>query len=150
MLITETHKNFPCGSKGRLTVKSDAGEVLAVIMTPVQKARKYCEANPETPQGVEFARVMVVGQHSELQDAVDALVPVPAPPVLAGANPENTALVSAQRKLVKLHEAAQGDDPVLALAAIKTSRGNKYLNTCDDYRVALLAHFAQAGIDAAG
>ena len=119
MLITETHKNFPCGSKGRLTVKSDAGEVLAVIMTPVQKARKYCEANPETPQGVEFARVMVVGQHSELQDAVDALVPVPAP-------------------------------PVLALAAIKTSRGNKYLNTCDDYRVALLAHFAQAGIDAAG
>lgn len=148
MLITETHKNFSCGSKGRLTIKSDSGEVLAVIMTPVQKARKYCEANPESEQGKKFAEV-VLGLGAPLSAEAEALVsevtaaPIPAPPVLTGANPENTALISAQRKLVKLHEAAQSDDPVLALNGIRTSRGNKYLNTCDDYRTALLAHFAE-------
>ena len=201
MQITETHKSVPCGSKGRLTIKSDSGEVLAVIMTPVQKARKYCEDNPETPQGVEFALVLhnaaVAARKAELgermeeleaevaetssgstanRNAVDELLrfqnenadellalglrqalvavsahvapasSVPYPPVLSGANPENTALVSAQRKLAKLHEAAQGADPIAALSVIKTSRGNKYLNTCDDYRSALLAHFGQAEV----
>jgi hypothetical protein len=183
MLVTETHKNFPCGSKGRLTIKSDAGEVLAVIMTPVQKARKFCEANPESEQGKQFAAALVVirrvdlkGQQDDLETAVaddepsaieellrfqndnadellalglrstasaPAATSIPAPPVLLGANPDNTALISAQRKLVKLHEAAQGADPVQALNGIHTSRGNKYLNTCDDYRTVLLAHFAQ-------
>ena len=194
MLITETHKNFPCGSKGRLTVKLDGGATVAVIFTPVQKARKFCEENPTSPQGVEFASAVRAVRRAELitdRDHLEAAVandepgaieellrfqndnadellalglrkapvepvvsgssaPIPAPPVLTGSNPENTALISAQRKLVKLHEAAQSDDPVLALNGIRTSRGNKYLNTCDDYRVALLAHFAQAGIDAAG
>jgi len=148
MIITETHKNFPCGSKGRLTIKSDAGDVLAVIMTPVQKARKFCEANPESKQGKKYAEAVLrlgaplsAEAHVLVEEVTAA--PIPAPPVLTGANPENTALISAQRKLVKLYEAAQGVDSVLALNAIRTSRGNKYLNTCDDYRLALLAHFGQ-------
>ena len=180
MKITETHKNFPCGSKGRLTVTADSGEVLLVVFTPVQKARKFCEANPETPEGVAFAQAMVDANRADLKTRLEELeelvadtvgsehehaitsllqfqnenaielaalraasapVAVPAPPVLAGANPENTALISAQRKLMKLYEAALGSDPVAALEAIRTSRGNKYLNTCDDYRLALLAHF---------
>ena len=195
MKITETHKDFGGGMKGRLTIRDDMDQVVAVILTPVQKARKYCEDNPETAQGEQFAvavhdmavtalKAVLAEKMEDLEAevcdarygspahvaAIDALIQfqndnaddllalglrpgsvpikpavlltVPAPPVLAGKNPENTALVSCQRKLAKLHEAAQGADPVLALMAIKTSRGNKYLNTCDDYRTVLLAHFA--------
>jgi hypothetical protein len=138
MKITETHKDFGGGMKGRLTVRDGMDQLVAVILTPVQKARKYCEDHPESPEGLKFAEAL----HDLEVVRVDATeVTVPSPPVLAGANPSNTALVSAQRKLVKLHEAAQGAEPVQALLAIHTSRGNKYLNTCDDYRKALLRHF---------
>jgi hypothetical protein len=147
MKISETHKNFPCGAKGRLVIRDDAGEVIATIFTPVQKARRYCEANPDTQQGREFRDAMHryagTGPYAPTEEAAPP-VAIPPMPSLTGMNPANTALISAQRKLVKLHEAALGSDPVAAVQAIKTSRGNKYLNTCDDYRQALLEHFGGA------
>jgi hypothetical protein len=147
MKITETHKNFEGGAKGRVTVCDDAGTVIDAIYTPVQKARRFCEANPDTEAGRRYTMALHIASGGAPADASGETqaASVPAPPALTGANAANTALVSAQRKLVKLHEAAQGADPVLALIAIKTSRGNKYLNTCDDYRAALLAHFASRG-----
>ena len=170
MKITETHKNFEGGMKGRLTIYNDAGEVLDTIYTPAQKARAYCEKNQQTDAGIRFA-VAVAKAESQtnvpagpslvsadvdraLVGAVALPVPmteavakvmssVPAPPELTGKNPTNTALISARVKLSKLYAAALGCDPLPALAQIKTSRGNKYLNTCDDYRTLLLAHFSK-------
>lgn len=72
---------------------------------------------------------------------------IPAPPVITGANPNNTALLAAQRKVQALYAAAQSADPVPAIIAIPTSRGNGYMNRADDYKTALLQHF---GYDHAG
>lgn len=72
---------------------------------------------------------------------------IPAPPAITGANPNNTALLAAQRKVQALYAAAQSADPVPAILAIPTSRGNGYMNRADDYKTALLRHF---GYDHAG
>ena len=67
---------------------------------------------------------------------------MPEPGKIKGANQENSALVSAQRIITKMHEAAKkSDDPVAALTAIHTSRANPYLKAVDDEREKLLAHF---------
>ena len=254
MKITETHKTFVCGSKGRVTIFADSGEIVVAIITKVQKARKFCEANPETREGIAFSEGLAEARRLDLEaavamfeadpnlspetladgqpveryemlreahriaevklcdrltveagearrldlkaqmeekedaaadtvgteheDAIDELLrfqnenadellalglrvsvildpedgcnppenqehngSVPVAPVLLGSNPDNTALRSAQKKLGKLYDAAIGADPIAALLAIRTSRGNKYLNTCDDYRASLLAYF---------
>ena len=70
-----------------------------------------------------------------------ANAPIPLPPAISGANPNNTALIAAQRKVAALYAAAQSADPVAALLAIPTSRGNGYMNRADDYKTALLRHF---------
>lgn len=70
--------------------------------------------------------------------------PVPEPPVISGLNPNNTALIAAQRKVTALHQAALSESPVAAILAIPTSRGNGYLNRSDDYKTALLAHFGHS------
>ncbi|RKP44755.1 hypothetical protein [Pararobbsia silviterrae] len=82
---------------------------------------------------------------AEAQRAVET--PPPAPPQLSGANMQNTALLAAQRKINMLHDAARAADPVAAIQAINTSRGNRYLDAADNYKRALLAHF---GVDIAG
>lgn len=69
---------------------------------------------------------------------------VPQPPQITGANPNNTALLAAQRKVAALHAAASGPNPAEAIQAIATSRGNGYLNKADDYKAALLQHFSGA------
>ena len=67
---------------------------------------------------------------------------MPEPGKIKGANQENSALVSAQRIITKMHEAAKNsDDPVAALTTIHTSRANPYLKAVDDEREKLLAHF---------
>lgn len=66
---------------------------------------------------------------------------IPVPPEITGANPSNTALLSAQRKVAALYAAARSADPVAAILAIPTSRGNGYVNRADDYKSALLTHF---------
>ena len=67
---------------------------------------------------------------------------LPEPSKIKGTNQENSALVSAQRIITKMHEAAKSaDDPVAALTAIHTSRANPYLKAVDDEREKLLAHF---------
>lgn len=67
---------------------------------------------------------------------------LPAPPTIQGKNPNNSALISAQRTINRMHEAAgQASDPVAALKAIGTSRANPYLKAVDDYRTKLLEHF---------
>lgn len=81
----------------------------------------------------------------QAQAAVSA--PIPAAPTLTGANMQNTALLAAQRKVNMLRDAANAADPVAAIQAISTSRGNRYLNAADDYKRALLAHF---GVNVAG
>ena len=73
--------------------------------------------------------------------------PIPEPPTITGANPNNTALIAAQRKVAALRAAANAPDPVAAILAIPTSRGNGYMNRADDYKAALLRHF---GYDHAG
>lgn len=142
MKISETHKNFPCGAKGRLVIRNDADEVIDTIFTPVQAARRYCERNPDSPEGVRFAAALAVATGVSGEAPV---LSVPIPVELTGKNPANTALMSAQRKLSALYAAALSVDPVHALNGIKTSRGNKYLNTCDDYKQQLLAYFAERG-----
>lgn len=67
---------------------------------------------------------------------------MPKPPEVKGANKENSALVSAQNVINKMHEAAsKHDDPVAYLKHVATSRSNPYLKAADDYRTALLNHF---------
>lgn len=67
---------------------------------------------------------------------------IPEPSKIKGANQQNPALVSAQRVLNRLHEAAKdADDPVAALLAVSTSRANPYLKAVDDERTKLLKHF---------
>jgi len=136
MKIAETHRDFGNGMNGRLTIYDDTGAVVDVIFTKVQRARRFCEDNPDSPEGKRFAAAMAPAAAAKA---------VPVPPALTGGNPENTALICAQRKLVKLYEAAQGADPVQAVEAIRTTRGHKYLNTCDDYKKALLLHLASGG-----
>ena len=67
---------------------------------------------------------------------------MPEPPKIKGANQDNVALISAQRTIQKLHDAAEeSEDPASALKAINTSRANPYLKAVDEYRTALLKHF---------
>jgi hypothetical protein len=82
---------------------------------------------------------------AQAQAAVSAQIP--AAPTLTGANMQNTALLAAQRKINMLRDAAIAANPVAAIQAISTSRGNRYLNAADDYKRALLAHF---GVNIAG
>ena len=70
---------------------------------------------------------------------------LPAPPDITGANMKNTALLAARRKVKALHEAAHGPDPIAAVMAIPTSRGNGYQNKADDYKFLLLSHLG-AGV----
>ena len=70
---------------------------------------------------------------------------LPAPPDITGANMKNTALLAARRKVKALHEAAHGPDPIAAVMAIPTSRGNGYQNKADDYKFTLLSHLG-AGV----
>lgn len=140
--ITETHKNFPCGAKGRVTVYGADGSVVAQILTPVQAARRYCEQNPDTPEGMSFRAAVDI---AEGRTAVVAPV-LPDPPVLSGKNSGNTAMQSAQRKLQRLSEAAAGPDPVAAVTAIHTARGNTYLNACDNYKTMLLQALSGNGV----
>ena len=69
--------------------------------------------------------------------------PLPAAPVISGANPNNSALIAAQRRVRALEEAARTRDPVAAILAVSTTRHN-YMRAADDYRTALLAHFGHA------
>lgn len=62
----------------------------------------------------------------------------PVKPVLHGANMQNHALIAAQNKCNALERASLSDDPISAISAIHTGRGNTYLNKTDDYKVALL------------
>lgn len=71
---------------------------------------------------------------------------LPEPPVLYGKNSRNTAMQSAQRKLQRLFEAAAGPDPVAAVSAIHTARGNTYLNACDNYKTMLLQALSGNGV----
>lgn len=64
---------------------------------------------------------------------------IPHPPEITGANPNNSALLAAKRKVLALYAAAQSANPVQAVLAIQTSRGNGYMNRADDYKAALLA-----------
>lgn len=57
-------------------------------------------------------------------------------------------MIAAQRKVQALRAAAQADDPVAAILAIPTSRGNGYMNRADDYKTALLAHFGHTAAGA--
>lgn len=67
---------------------------------------------------------------------------MPKPAEVKGANKENSALVSAQNVINKMHETAKKhDDPVAYLKHVATSRSNPYLKAADDYRTALLQHF---------
>ncbi len=70
---------------------------------------------------------------------------LPEPPAITGANMQNTALLSAQRKVKALYQAAHSADPVAAVMAINTSRGNGYQNRADDYKFLLLSHLG-AGV----
>lgn len=70
---------------------------------------------------------------------------LPSPPEITGANMKNTALLAARRKVKALHEAAHGPDPIAAVMAIPTSRGNGYQNKADDYKFLLLSHLG-AGV----
>lgn len=65
---------------------------------------------------------------------------IPSAPTLTGSNPNNAALISAQRRARSLEAAARSQDPVAAILAIQTTRHN-YMRAVDDYRSALLAHF---------
>jgi hypothetical protein len=75
------------------------------------------------------------------RQAVSAAMPVA--PVIGGANPNNSALIAAQRRVRALEGAAQSENPVAAILAIHTTRHN-YMRAVDDYRTALLAHFGHA------
>jgi hypothetical protein len=68
---------------------------------------------------------------------------IPEPPKIKGANQENTALVSAQRIINRMHETAKTSegDPSAALIAMTSSRSNGYLAAIDSYREQLLNHF---------
>jgi hypothetical protein len=92
--------------------------------------------------------LLAAAQHlTPAQASASVRSPLPEPPDITGANMQNTALLAARRKVQFLHVAAQSADPVAAIMAIPTSRGNRYLNAADDYKRALLAHF---GVDVAG
>lgn len=64
---------------------------------------------------------------------------IPKPPEITGANPNNSALLAAKRKVQALYAAARSANPVQAVLAIQTSRGNGYMNRADDYKAALLS-----------
>lgn len=80
-----------------------------------------------------------------VQSPTTAATSLPEPPSITGANMHNTALLAAQRKVKALHQAAHSDDPVAAVMAINTSRGNGYQNRADDYKFLLLSHLG-AGV----
>jgi hypothetical protein len=76
------------------------------------------------------------------QETIRAASTVPPPRPVIGSNPNNTALVAAQRKINLIYRSAMtAADPVAELLAITTSRGNGYLNAADDYRTAMLNYF---------
>jgi hypothetical protein len=92
--------------------------------------------------------LLAAAQHlTPTQASASVRSPLPIPPDIIGTNMQNTALLAARRKVQFLHTAAQSADPVAAIMAIPTSRGNRYLNAADDYKRALLTHF---GVDVAG
>ena len=99
----------------------------------------------------QYRMALINAAHDARQLASPAAVPVsreiPLPPTITGANPNNTALIASQRKVQALYAAAQSADPIPAILAIPTSRGNGYMNRADDYKTALLRHF---GYDHAG
>lgn len=70
------------------------------------------------------------------------LAAVPQPVTVTGGNPLNGALLSAQRKVNMIYDAAmRSDDPVGAMMTISTSRTNGYTTAADNNKIAMLRHF---------
>lgn len=91
-------------------------------------------------KGWKHKEVSAVRRNEELK--VGSKADMPKPHEVKGANKENSALVSAQNVINKMHEAAKKhDDPVTYLKHVQTSRSNPYLKAAGDYRTALLNHF---------
>lgn len=94
------------------------------------------------------AALLAVAQGATAEQATEAISrPAPRPPQITGANMQNSALLAAQRKCAVLYAATREGNPVAAILAVSTSRGNRYLNAADDYKRELLLHY---GRDAAG
>ena len=69
---------------------------------------------------------------------------VPAPPEITGSNPDNPALLVAQRRVRALFVAAQSaTDPIAAVQRITTNRGNTYQNRANDYKQRLISFLSQ-------
>jgi hypothetical protein len=73
---------------------------------------------------------------------------MPPPPTITGSNPNNSALVSAQRHIERMTSIANtSPDPLAALqnyqAGSGAARTNSYLQQAISYRTALIAHLSQ-------
>lgn len=118
---------------GQLARFAAAGNYDAVVNFSVSRTRR------------NYA--LVADYRDALMNAVTsrqvASASMPVAPVISGANPNNSALIAAKRRVRMLEAAAQSSNPVEAILAIQTTRHN-YMRAVDDYRTALLAHFGHA------
>lgn len=125
-----------------------AGDIDAVANYPTSRTRgNYARVDDYRLALLAAAQHLTAAQASE-----EMRRPIPHPPEITGANMQNTALLAARRKCMMLLAATGEADPVAALMAVATSRGNRYLNAADDYKRVLLAHFGVniAGVAVAG
>lgn len=122
---------------GQLQAFARSGDYDAVANFPTSRTR----SNYAALDDYRLALLAAAQNLTAPQASAAMRHPVPRPPDITGANMQNTALLAAKRKCAMLYAASRDADPVPALLAVTTSRGNRYLNAADDYKRELLAHF---------
>lgn len=125
---------------GQLLVLAQAGDIDGITNFSTSRTR----ANYALVDDYRTALLAAAHQSREVTEPAPVTAEIPPPPTITGANEANTALRAARRKVEALYQAAQSADPVAAILAIPTSRGNGYMNKADDYKSALLTHFGHS------
>jgi len=134
-----SESNLGCTRRvNQLRLMAERGDYDGIANFSTSRTRTNYQRVDDYKQALRAAGQSAVANHQpEL-----ILGSAPVPPTLTASNMQNSALLSAQRKIHLLHAAAtSAPDPVQALLSIQTTRSNGYTTAADNYRAALLRHF---------
>jgi len=113
------------------------GDIDAIASFSTSRTR----ANYSRVDDYKQALLAAANRRREIPPVHPTLGPAPEPTTIRAGNMLNSALLSAQAKINRLHEAAVSELPVAAILRIETTRSNGYTRAADDYRTQLLRHF---------